>query len=198
MSPIPSTLPRHVLCRTTMLYQVVWLNFCPCGRTLIIQNHSWLTDKQFVTFSANISFISIFYFQKSFQELKNLFHAFLNSKLCMEIQNIHKFEKKNPIFFLTKLSTCSGPSVGLELPIARPVTVEFCARTCPNREAVGQDDGRARRIRTRVHLVIFPSSIGRDPFITFASIFSFSAAHFAAICRARPAHLKILFNCSVA
>ncbi len=34
-SPIPSTLPRHILCRTTMLYQVVRLNFCLCGCTLI-------------------------------------------------------------------------------------------------------------------------------------------------------------------
>ncbi len=24
---------RHVLCRTTLLYKVVWLNCCPCGRT---------------------------------------------------------------------------------------------------------------------------------------------------------------------
>ncbi len=26
--------PRHVLCRTTLLYKVVWLNCCLCGRTL--------------------------------------------------------------------------------------------------------------------------------------------------------------------
>ncbi len=25
--------PRHVLCRTTLLYKVVWLNCCSCGRT---------------------------------------------------------------------------------------------------------------------------------------------------------------------
>ncbi len=36
---IPSTLPqpRHVLCRTTILYQVVRLNFCPCERTFTHQ-----------------------------------------------------------------------------------------------------------------------------------------------------------------
>ncbi len=40
MSPILSTLPqpRHVLCRTTMLYQVVRLKFCPCGRTFTLVN----------------------------------------------------------------------------------------------------------------------------------------------------------------
>ncbi len=26
---------RHILCRTTFLYKVVWLNCCPCGRTLM-------------------------------------------------------------------------------------------------------------------------------------------------------------------
>ncbi len=26
--------PQHVLCRTIFLYKVVWLNCCPCGRTL--------------------------------------------------------------------------------------------------------------------------------------------------------------------
>ncbi len=26
----------HVLCHTTLLYKVVWLNCCPCGRTLTI------------------------------------------------------------------------------------------------------------------------------------------------------------------
>ncbi len=43
-SPMPSTLPRHVLCRTTMLYQVVRLNFCPCGRTLklLMQGVRWV------------------------------------------------------------------------------------------------------------------------------------------------------------
>ncbi len=25
--------PRHVLCRTILLYKVVWLNYCRCGRT---------------------------------------------------------------------------------------------------------------------------------------------------------------------
>ncbi len=28
--------PQHVLCRTTLLYKVVWLNCCPCGRTLTV------------------------------------------------------------------------------------------------------------------------------------------------------------------
>ncbi len=27
--------PQHVLCRTTLLYKVVWLNCGPCGRTLM-------------------------------------------------------------------------------------------------------------------------------------------------------------------
>ncbi len=30
--------PRHVLCRTTLLYKVVWLNCCPCGCTLRMQS----------------------------------------------------------------------------------------------------------------------------------------------------------------
>ncbi len=46
MSLIPSTLPRpqHVLCRTTMLYQVIRLNFCPCGRTF--SDADWLKNKK--------------------------------------------------------------------------------------------------------------------------------------------------------
>ncbi len=32
--------PRHVLCRTTLLYKVVWLNCCPCGRTLTLPQES--------------------------------------------------------------------------------------------------------------------------------------------------------------
>ncbi len=28
--------PRHVLCRITLLYKVVWLNCCPCERTFIV------------------------------------------------------------------------------------------------------------------------------------------------------------------
>ncbi len=35
-SPLPSTLPRHVLYRTTMLYQVVRLTFCPCERAFTL------------------------------------------------------------------------------------------------------------------------------------------------------------------
>ncbi len=27
--------PRYVLCRITLLYKVVWLNYCPCGRAFI-------------------------------------------------------------------------------------------------------------------------------------------------------------------
>ncbi len=49
-SPIPSTLPRsrHVLCRTTMLYQVARLNFCPCERTfrLLLRQSSPHTFEQ--------------------------------------------------------------------------------------------------------------------------------------------------------
>ncbi len=29
--------PRHILCRTTLLYKVVWLNCCPCGRTFTLK-----------------------------------------------------------------------------------------------------------------------------------------------------------------
>ncbi len=37
--------PRHVLCRTTLLYKVVWLNCCPCGCTLIRANVFFMTVK---------------------------------------------------------------------------------------------------------------------------------------------------------
>ncbi len=32
--------PRYVLCRTIMLYQVIRLNFCPCGRPLCWMRHA--------------------------------------------------------------------------------------------------------------------------------------------------------------
>ncbi len=47
---------------------------------------------------------------------------------------------------------------------------------CPNGEAVGQDDGPACRIRVRVHLVVFPSSIERDSFY-YAHEYFFSLLH---------------------
>ncbi len=34
--------PQHVLCRTTLLYKVVWLNCCPCGRTLTLHKNTYL------------------------------------------------------------------------------------------------------------------------------------------------------------
>ncbi len=36
--------PRHVLCRTTFLYKVVWLNSCSCGRTLRVVQELKLSD----------------------------------------------------------------------------------------------------------------------------------------------------------
>ncbi len=49
---------------------------------------------QNITFSSNISKIL-----KSLQEIKNLSHAILNSKLCLKTQHIQKFEKTFNIVF---------------------------------------------------------------------------------------------------